>query len=506
MVRSWTFQKKVSAGFAVMLALTVITSGVAAYALRAVVASKDGVISINCQNLTDAAKLNAAIDRKAAGFRGFLLTGEDRFLQERSAAAAEATGLLAGLRNRVFTEEGKRLLAEIAQADTALAAAQNRAMEVTKQKGGLTFAIGALHSEILPNRDRLVQLVKGFVGLEEQILDEQKRSASERASSAMAMVIVLAAIATLFAGLASFLLARALASQIGGVVQHVQSSSAELQTAANQQASGAKETATAIGEVSTTMSELLATSRQITESAQRVAHIAEETAKASESGNVNVTTTQEAIEAIRRQVDIVVGHMMDLGKKSQQVGEILDIINELAEQTNILAINASIEAAGAGEAGKRFAVVGNETRKLADRVAASTREIRGLVEEIRGAVNTTVMATESGSKATDTGLQHFEEVARQFKRITAMVATTTEAAREIELSTKQQATAVEQVNVAINSAAQASRETEVSSSQTLQTATELARVSHDLSQIVVVTGPHGAGLGPRWPEAFGSRT
>ena len=178
------------------------------------------------------------------------------------------------------------------------------------------------------------------------------------------------------------------------------------------------------------------------------------------------------------------GHMLDLGKKSQQIGGILEIINELAEQTNILSINASVEAAGAGEAGRRFAVVADEIRKLADRVGGSTKEIRGLIEEVRAAVNTTVMATEGGAKAAEAGSRQFAEVTTSFQSIASLVGTSTEAAREIELSTKQQATAVEQVNVAISNVAQATRETEASSTQTLQTAVELTTLSRELGRMI----------------------
>jgi methyl-accepting chemotaxis protein len=100
-----------------------------------------------------------------------------------------------------------------------------------------------------------------------------------------------------------------------------------------------------------------------------------------------------------------------------------------------------------------------------------------------------VLATEGGSKAVDAGLRHFEEVTRGYKQIAALVANTTDAAREIELGTKQQMTAVEQVNSAVGSAAQAARETETSTTQTLQTATQLAHLSHDLSKVVQ---PHAA--------------
>jgi methyl-accepting chemotaxis protein len=183
-------------------------------------------------------------------------------------------------------------------------------------------------------------------------------------------------------------------------------------------------------------------------------------------------------------VDQIVAHMLELGKKSQQIGAVLDIVSELAEQTNILSINATIEAAGAGETGKRFAIVADEIRKLADRVAASAKEVRNLIDDVRSSVNTTVMATETGSKAVDAGSKQFGEVASAFKAIAGLVGTTTEAAREIELSTKQQSTAVEQVNVAIVNVTQAARETEASTSQTLETASLLAATSTDLLKLV----------------------
>src|SRR5579871_6255568 len=176
--------------------------------------------------------------------------------------------------------------------------------------------------------------------------------------------------------------------------------------------------------------------------------------------------------------------MPNLGKRSQQIGSVLDVVSELAEQTNILAINATIEAAGAGDAGKRFSVVADEIRKLADRVGGSTKEIRTLIEDVRSAVNTTVMATETGSKAVDAGSRQFGDVATAFRQIANLVGTTTDAAREIELSTKQQSTAVEQVNIAIANVAQASMETETSAGQILQTVSQLAGLSRDLLRII----------------------
>jgi methyl-accepting chemotaxis protein len=484
MNHQWTFQKKVSGGFAVMVCVATVTAAVAIYALRSVVSSKDTVISVHADALVDAAELNSAIDTQVSSFRGYVVAPEDRFVAQWNTARQEFSTVLEDLVLKVDSAQGKRILADIRSSQNALAELQDRAIHVRMEKNGFQGASQIMLQEAIPVRERLWQYSRELVQLEQQLLEQAKRDSTAKASFATMAVIVLGCFAVLFAVFTAFYLSRALSRQIGSAVQHVQTSSAELQTTANQQASGAREAATSMNEVTSTMGELMVTSRQISDSAQRVAHIAAETATAAHTGDEIVRKMQEAIEAIKNQVDVIVSHMLDLGKKSQQIGGILDIINEMAEQTNILSINATIEAAGAGEAGKRFAVVGDEIRKLADRVGGSTKEIRGLVDEIRAAVNTTILATEGGSKAVDAGLRHFEEVTRGLKQIANLVGTSTDAAREIELGTKQQMTAVEQVNSAISAAAEAARETETSTAQTLQTATQLAHLSHDLSQIV----------------------
>jgi methyl-accepting chemotaxis protein len=327
--------------------------------------------------------------------------------------------------------------------------------------------------------------VLGSMDQEERDLLKQRADSAEASAAGAKTTILLGAFSgLLLVGIAAFAITRSLSRQLATAIASINSSSTELQAAATQQASGSREQASATSEVSTTIRELLSTSKQIAESAQRVARIAEETAGGARTGDETVHRAQDAIASIKRQVDMIVGHMLDLGKKSQQAGNILEIINELAEQTNILAINAAIEAAGAGEGGKRFGVVADEIRKLADRVGGSTKEIRTLIDDIRTSVNTTVMATESGTKAVDFGARQFGDVTVSFKQIASLVGTTTEAAREIELSTKQQTTAVEQVNVAISNVAQATKEGEASANQTLQTATQLATLSAELTLLI----------------------
>ena len=290
--------------------------------------------------------------------------------------------------------------------------------------------------------------------------------------------------AIVFVVVVGFWIIRGTSQNISGIVQSMRSASAELEAASNQQLKGAKEQAASTTEVSTTVRELVSASRQIAENAQRVTQSATEMNTAAKSGGHTVQGAQEAMDMVRRQVDQIVGHMLSLGKKSQDIGGILEIITELAEQTNILAINATIEAVGAGESGKRFGVVAAEIRKLADRVAMSTKDIRRLIEEIRSSANTTVMATEDGAKAVDAGARRFAEVIESFQRIAEHVYATTQAAREIELSTKQQSSAMEQVSGAMIDVTQTARETEASSTQVQSTAGDLTKLSGDLVRLI----------------------
>jgi methyl-accepting chemotaxis protein len=484
MARNWTFGQKIAGGFAVAILLTLIIGAVAVYALRAVVESKDRVISEHAQPLIDAQKLQFASERKSSAGRGYLLAPQERFLNSMREAREEVTAALERLKEHSDTEEARRLIAAMERSDAEYQQALDAIMALRRSEAGSEAIIRAFEERVLPRRDQLRSAVDSYVAWEERQLAAAQQAASDRAAAAILLVVVIAGLALVFAVLIAAVLARTLGRQIGTAVGQVQSSSAELQAAANQQATGAREQATAMNEIATTISELLATSRQIAESAQRVAGIADQTAAAARSGEGTVGKAHESIAGIRRQVDAVVNHMLDLGKKSQQIGAVLEIVSELAEQTNILAINATIEAAGAGETGRRFSVVADEIRKLADRVTGSTKEIRSLIEDVRSAVNTTVMATESGSKSVDAGSKQFADVASAFQRISALVSTTTEASREIELSTKQQTSAVEQVNVAIANVAQATKETEASSSQTLQTASQLAGLSRDLLRLI----------------------
>ncbi|MEZ4410587.1 MAG: methyl-accepting chemotaxis protein [Polyangiales bacterium] len=480
----WTFGRKLGLGFAIALLVLLVTSTLGYRSTHNLI-ENDRMVSHTYQVRRDISDLDSSLKDAETAVRGFALSGDPAFLAPHDDAAPRIERMLSEIARLTADNPGQQRRVEALRAPINERLAQLREIIQVRRSSGLEAASrfvalgGGLRA-----MDRVLSLLREMDRAELDLLERRNRTAEASANTAKTVILWASLLGAAVVLMVAGFISRTLSAQLGGAAQQVQSSSAELQAAATQQAAGAREQATAMSEITTTISELLATSRQIAESAQRVAQIAEQTAAAARAGDKTVERGNESVTGMRRQMEAIVHRMLELGRKSQQIGAVLDIVAELAEQTNILAINATIEAAGAGEAGRRFAVVADEIRKLADRVAGSTKDIRALIDEVRGAVNTTVMTTETGSKTVEAGADQFFEVASAFKQIVGQVATTREAAKEIELSTKQQASAVEQVNLAATNVAQATRESEASTTQTAQTAAQLAELSRELLRIV----------------------
>ncbi len=484
MNRNWTFGKKLAVGFGFAV-LVVALVGLAGYRSIVQLVETSVLLEHSFGVRAKVQRLESLLKDAETGQRGFVLTGNETYLQPyQSARTALATTLEAAQRATVDNDRQQRRIADLRTVIDRKMTELDRTIELRRTEG-FDAALSLIKTDSgKVAMDRIRQLLAEIDDEESSLLTVRSREANQSAESARFAITWGALVGTLTLAIAGLVIARSLTRQIGRSVGHIEASSTELQAASNQLATGAREQTTAMNEISTTISELLATSRQIAESARHVTRIADETSQAARDGEKTVLLGNDAMLGIRRQVDSIVSHMLDLGKRSQQVGAVLDIVSELAEQTNILAINATIEAAGAGEAGKRFGVVADEIRKLSDRVGGSTKEIRSLIDDVRASVNTTIMTTETGSKATDVGTLQFAEVQGVFAKISARVGTTTDAAREIELSTMQQTSAVEQVNVAVASVVQAAKESEVSTTQTVRTAGELSRLSGELMALV----------------------
>ena len=224
------------------------------------------------------------------------------------------------------------------------------------------------------------------------------------------------------------------------------------------------------------MEELSASSTQIAEHSRAVVDIANQTLEDCNKGSESMSQLLMRMTDIDTDNQQNMREIMMLGNKSTEISRVMVIINSVADQTKLIAFNAALEAASAGEAGKRFSVVAAEIRRLADSVTESTVEIENKISEIQNAINRLVLNAEKGGESIKAGARACKVSAEHLNDIVVTAEQTSTAALQISLSTQQQKTASNQVVMAL-------REIVVASNYTSQSIKDILVVSQDMTQL-----------------------
>ena len=486
MASSLTFGRKLGLGFAVVIVITVAIN-INSYVSLAGLGEDSRWVEHTQLVLERLERLLSALQDTETGQRGFVITGEDNFLEPYESGRLDATSIFDEVRELVSDNPAQvRRLDEARPLMDAKFAELEKTIDMRRIQGFESTAAFIRQEEGKIIMDRFRAIISTMVQEEKRLLDSRHKDSG--ASSTRAQFAVIGGtVGSVVVVIIAIFFIRQLTGKLGSHAQHVYTATGELETAANEQAATVKAQETSLMETITIMEELVQTADQIALNAKQVAEMAGETSEAIRKGTLEIARGEEAVESVKQQSDLVMTQMLELGEKSRQIGRVLEVVNELAEQTNILAVNATIEAAGAGEAGSRFAVVADEIRKLAERVGGATGDIRALLEDIRGSVNNTVMAAESGAKAAVAAAEQFAAVSTAIGEIANFGASTADASRTIELSTNQQKTAIEQVNEAVKDVSSASKDTSAAANQTLRTTAELRQHATELERVVQST-------------------
>ncbi|MBZ0303318.1 MAG: hypothetical protein K8J31_26485, partial [Anaerolineae bacterium] len=205
----------------------------------------------------------------------------------------------------------------------------------------------------------------------------------------------------------------------------------------------------------------------------------------SRQGEEAVNDTFDGMELIRERVEKIAETILALSGRTQQIGEIIATVNALADQSKLLALNASIEAARAGEEGRGFAVVAMEVRQLAEQSRQATARIDDILNEIQQATNTAVMVTEEGSKGTELGMGLVTRAGDAIRDLATTLAEVTQAAVQIAASTHQQTNGMSQLSAAMFQIKQASAQASASSRQTEQSMRELNHMARQLEAAAI---------------------
>ncbi|MCB0192272.1 MAG: cache domain-containing protein [Anaerolineae bacterium] len=281
------------------------------------------------------------------------------------------------------------------------------------------------------------------------------------------------------------------AQQQSNSALHTKASVEQVALAINGVAHGAQEQAAAIAKSADIASQMEIAIQQVAANAQAGADGASEAAQTARHGVNIVGDTIQGMQTIKSKVDLSAQRVQEMGQRSQQIGAIVETIEDIASQTNLLALNAAIEAARAGEHGKGFAVVADEVRKLAEKSAVATKEIAGLIQSIQETVSEAVIAMEDGTHEVESGVgraneagQVLADILKAFEAVDDQVKAISMATRQMTASSDELVSTMERVSAVVEENSAAAEEMAASSNEVAQAVDNVARVSEENSAAV----------------------
>ena len=346
------------------------------------------------------------------------------------------------------------------------------------------IALGDLEVEVLPTSERDV-----FGSAMMNMVASLKRlaaSADRIAAGDLTLDVQLASpkdqLGRSFAAMTKNL--RELNREIREVVGVLASSAGEIMTTVSELATSSAQTASSVSETNATVQQVRQTTDLTSQKSRQVYDSSHKSVQVARSGRQSVQEAIVGMRGIDERMGFIAERIVNLSEQSQAIGDIIATVNDLAEQSNLLAVNAAIEAAKAGEQGKGFAVVAQEVKNLATQSKQATAQVRGILGVIQKATTAAVLATEQGSKAVEAGVKQSGAAGEAIALLAASIEDSSNATLQIVTSTQEQAIGMDQIAIAIQSINQASGQNVAGARQIEAAARNLYELNQKLQQLV----------------------
>jgi methyl-accepting chemotaxis protein len=269
-----------------------------------------------------------------------------------------------------------------------------------------------------------------------------------------------------------------------GTAREVASAATQIAASSEEMAAGMTEQSKQVTQISAAIEEMSASVVEVAKKSGDAANNASNSGKVAQEGGTVVEQTIQGMQAINEAVNASAASVTELGKRGAQIGQIIEVINDIADQTNLLALNAAIEAARAGEHGRGFAVVADEVRKLADRTTKATEEIGESIKAIQTETDGAVQRMSVGTEQVKKGVERATEAGASLRKIVASAQEVASMIQSIAAAAEEQSAASEQVSKNVETISSVTKQASEGAGQAASAAAQLSSKAEQLQQLV----------------------
>ncbi len=479
--------KKIIGGYIVVLVLMIIAVSTGYYSINVVDKNYNKLLDVDEKQIQNSGRLKLFVEEQKADYRGLLVYRDDpkTYLDSLYESRELFDDALTEAQKSELSEndlESLEILKNIANLQDKFKQEQETIISLINA-GKREEAIN-ISNEIRPVRAELIAEIDKYVSSNER-KEAESLARIISTNSRLSLLMIVSSIIALIAGLAiGFYITRSINNQLREAITQIFTASSEILATTTQLACNASETATSVNETTVTTEEVKQTTLLSGEKSRYVSEIAQKAAQVAQKGNNAIAQNVEAIGKIKGQTELVAQSIVKLSEQSQSIGDINTTVNDLAEQSNLLAVNAAIEAAKAGEQGKGFAVVAGEIKILAGQSKHATAQVRSILADIQKATNAAVMAIEQASKAVEAGVNQATTAGESIQDLTETIMEASQAATQAAASSQQQLVGIDQISKAMENIKQATQQNAVGTRQAEKAAQNLNELGRTLKNVV----------------------
>ncbi len=535
MLKNLSIKMRLLAGFGIVMFLSALLAIIAVLSIRTLSSDTDRIVNDRWPKTVLANEVIDNINVVARALRNAIILEDPLLVQQELARIPEASKIvtdnLDNLEKMISTDKGKQLLNDlkVKRADYRedLAKAVELVKEGRKKEAGI-YLVKTLRKTQSAYFSATADLIK-YQG---QLMGESGKEATSRAKQTQTIIVALMLVSTILSIGGSLIIVRSItvplsegvdvanrlaagdltasitirsSDEIGmlmtamdNMVKSLRDLIIKIKYAAENMASGSEQLSASAEEISRGMEGQAARSSQIAtateEMSQTVVDVAKNTSDIAQISAQAFDQAKDGADVVNRSVNEVQAiastvtesaQMMErLGDSSKQIGNIIGVINDIADQTNLLALNAAIEAARAGEQGRGFAVVADEVRKLAERTTQATSQINNMISSIQGEVERAEVTMNSATARVESGVEFSRKAGDALGSIVQSVNNLQSMVQQIASATEEMSTVSETISSDIEGVATGSKEISAGSGQIAQASSDLAKLATELQSIV----------------------